>query len=230
MTTICIHQPDFVPYLGFFQRLVTADHFIILDDVKFIRDGWQHRDRIKSKNGAVWLTLGVRKGSHHLPINQVELSDSPTWIEKNLNLLRECYSKAAFFSEVFPQVERIYLAGHRLMIDFNRAMLDLAMSYFDIEIHVSLASEYEIVATRTARLVELVRATMGRNYLSGIGSRDYLDVEMFQSAGLTVIWQDFRHPVYPQMHGDFAPMLSCLDLLFNCGRDAAGVLRSTLHG
>lgn len=230
MTTICIHQPDFVPYLGFFQRLLMSQHFIVLDDVKFIRDGWQHRDRIKSRHGSTWLTLTVSKGSHHQHICEVELSETKKWIESNLNLLRECYSKATHFSEIFPQVEAIYHAGHSRMIEFNCALLDLAMGYFDIAIPISRSSEYDINVSRSARLLALVQAKQGDTYLTGTGSRDYLDMEMFQAAGVQVIWQDFKHPVYPQLHGDFEPMLSCLDVLFNCGRDAAGVLRSTLNG
>lgn len=230
MTTICIHQPDFVPYLGFFQRLLIAHHFIVLDDVKFIRDGWQHRDRIKGRNGSTWLTLSVRKGSHHQCINEVELSETTKWLDSNLNLLRECYDKSVHYSEIFPLVEGIYRAGHRYMIDFNCALLDLAMKYFDITVSISRASEYGIDAKRSARLLALVQAKQGDAYLSGTGSRDYLDEEMFRTAGVRVIWQDFKHPVYPQLHGDFEPMLSCLDVLFNCGRDAAGVLRSTLNG
>lgn len=229
MVTICIHQPDFVPYLGFFQRLLMSQHFILLDDVQFIRRGWQHRDRIKGRNGPVWLTLALRRGDYHQLINEVELSNDPNWIADNLNLLRECYGKARRFPEVFPRVEAIYRAGHCRMIDFNCALLDLAMEYFDISKSMSRASEYDINATSSARLLALVQARQGDTYLTGTGSRDYLDEEMFQTAGVQVMWQDFRHPVYPQLYGDFEPMLSCLDVLFNCGRDAASVLRSTLN-
>lgn len=206
-----------------------SQHFILLDDVQFIRRGWQHRDRIKGRNGSIWLTLALRKGDYHQLINEVELSDDPKWIEDNLNLLRECYGKASHFTELFPRVEAIYRAGHRRMIDFNCALLDLSMEYFDISILISRASEYGIDTTSSSRLLALVQAKQGDTYLTGTGSRDYLDEEMFRSAGVRVMWQNFRHPVYPQLHGDFEPMLSCLDVLFNCGRDAASVLRSTLN-
>lgn len=229
VTTICIHQPDFAPYLGFFQRLLMSNHFILLDDVQFIRRGWQHRDRIKGRNGSVWLTLSLRKGDFHQCINEVELSSDPKWIEDNLNLLRECYDKAECFREVFPRVEAIYRAGHRRMIDFNCALLDLAMDYFDISIPMSQASSYGIKGTSSARLLALVKATKGDAYLTGIGAHDYLDEDMFRSVGIQVRWQNFKHPVYPQLHGNFEPMLSCLDVLFNCGRDSAGILRSSLN-
>ena len=206
-----------------------SQHFILLDDVQFIRRGWQHRDRIKGKHGSTWLTLALRKGEYLQLISEVELSDDPKWITDNLNLIRECYGKAEHFSEVFPHVEAIYLAGHRRMIDFNCALLDLAMEYFDISITMSRASEYGISATSSARLLALVQARQGDAYLTGTGSRDYLDEAMFRSAGVRVMWQDFKHPVYPQMHGNFEPMLSCLDVLFNCGRASASVLRSTLN-
>lgn len=229
MPTICIHQPDFVPYLGFFQRLLLCEHFILLDDVQFIRRGWQHRDRIKGRNGSVWLTLSLRKGDYQQRINEVELSHDPKWINDNLNLLHECYGRAACFREVFPRVETIYHAGYRRMMDLNRAFLDMAMEYFAISIPMSWSSEYGVTATSSARLLALVQASRGDTYLTGQGSRDYLDEELFRTAGIRVLWQEFRHPVYPQLHGNFEPMLSCLDVLFNCGRDAGRVLRSTLN-
>lgn len=229
MNTICIHQPDFVPYLGFFQRLLMAEHFILLDDVQFIRRGWQHRDRIKGRKGSTWLTLGLRKGEYLQQINDVELSDDPIWVTNNLNMIRECYGKAKHFAEVFPKIEAIYCADHRRMIDINYAFLELAIEYFEIEISISLASKYCIKSTNSSRLLALVKERNGDAYLTGTGSRDYLDEAMFLAAGVRVIWQDFKHPVYRQLYGEFEPMLSCLDVLFNCGRDSAKVLRSTLN-
>jgi hypothetical protein len=224
---VCIHQPDFAPHLGFFHRLLISHHFVLLDDVQFIRRGWQHRDRIKGPHGAAWLTLSLRKGNYHQLIRDVVLLNDSRWISGNLNLLRECYRKSRHFDEVFPQVEAIYRSGHYRMIDFNRALLELAFKFLDISIPITYASQYGIKVRSSERLVLLVDAIGGDTYLTGPGSRDYLDEEIFQKSGVKVMWQDFRHPTYRQLHGDFEPMLSCLDVLFNCGRGSADVLRST---
>lgn len=227
MSTVCIHQPDFAPYIGFFHRLLLADHFVLLDDAQFIKGGWQNRDRIKSKSGPVWLTLSIVKKFPQL-INEVMLSEKPQWIDDNLNLLQECYGRARYFDEVFPRVEAIYRAGHLRMIDLNVAMLELAFEYFEIAIPISYTSSYAVESKSNARLVELVKRLHGTSYLTGTGSRDYLDESLFQQANIQVQWQTFKHPVYPQLHGEFEPMLSCLDVMFNCGRESAAILRSSL--
>jgi hypothetical protein len=228
MSIVCIHQPDFVPYLGFFHRLLIADHFFLLDDVQFIRRGWHQRDRLKSRNGSIWLTLSLCKGDFHQRIDQVMLSADCKWIENNLNVIRDCYAKAPYFNEVFPRVEAIYRAAHKRMMDLNRDFLELAMEYFQIDITMSYASDYFVNSSGSQRLVDLVQQVGCSTYLTGTGSKAYLEEEKFIAAGLKVVWQKFNHPVYPQLHGEFEEMLSCLDILFNCGQDSAAILRSTL--
>lgn len=230
MRTVCIHQPDFVPYLGFFDRLLHSDHFILLDNVQFIRRGWQHRDRIKTSQGSGWLTLSVEKGDYHQKISEVRLAADGKWVGDNLSLLRQCYTKAPFFDLIYPQVEAIYSAGHERLIDFNMAFLDMAFRLFGIDVQTSLASSYPVESSSSQRLLDLVLAVGGDNYLTGSGSRDYLDEGLFVRSGVRVSWQDFKHPIYSQLHGDFEPMLSCLDLFFNCGNNASLVLRGEMHG
>lgn len=228
MVTACIHQPDFAPHLGFFHRLLIADQFILLDDVQFIRRGWQHRDQIKGRNGPVWLTLATKKGDYHQRVNEVLLSEDPRWIEDSLCLVRDCYARAPYFKEVYTRIEGIYRAGYTHMVDFNIAFLDVALEYFQINIQTTFASQYAVKSVSSARLLDLVAAVNAEVYLTGAGSKNYLDVDMFTAAGVDVNWQAFRHPVYPQMHGAFCPGLSCIDILFNSGKAAADILRSSL--
>jgi hypothetical protein len=228
MTTVCIHQPDFLPYLGFFDRLLDVDQFILLDDVQVLRRGWHHRDKIKAKSGqGVWLTQSVEKCARDTPINQVKLSvDNPAWVEDNLNLLRENYLGAPFFEQMMIGVENIYAMAHRRLIDSNLAFLEWALRFFDLRPKMILASSFSVTTTSSQRLIDLVRAVGGTKYLSGTGALGYLDIDLFRGQGIEVIVQDFKHPVYPQLHGDFVPFLSCLDLFFNCGDESARVLRS----
>ena len=226
MNITCIHQPDFAPYLGFFHRLLTTDHFIILDDVQFSRGGWQNRDRIKGRDRSIWLTLSLEKGNYPKNINEANLSNDVMWVENNLNLIRESYSKAKYFSEIYPKIEIIYYADHIRMIDFNMAIINLALDYFEINVNMSYASEWAIATSSSQRLVDLVMAVGADVYLTGQGSKDYLDEQLFPNKGISVLWQEFKHPTYSQLHGEFEPMLSCLDILFNCGRESATILRS----
>jgi hypothetical protein len=228
--SVCIHQPDFAPYLGFFDRLLHTEHFILLDNVQFIRRGWQHRDRIKTRDGSGWLTLSLQKGDYHQRISDVRLAPDERWRIENLALLRQCYAKAPCFDLIYPQVEAIYRAGHERLIDFNMALLDMALRLLSIDVQMSFASAYPVASSGSQRLLELVLAVQGDNYLTGPGSRDYLDEALFAQSGVSVSWQNFKHPTYSQLYGNFEPMLSCLDLFFNCGNDAALVLRGLTRG
>lgn len=226
MSRVCIHQPDFCPYLGFFDRLLNSDHFILLDDVQFIRRGWQHRDRIKGRHDTPWLTLSIKKGDYKQTIKEVLLVTDSAWKANNLNLIRACYEKAPYFDLIYPKIEAIYNTNHKLLIDFNLDFLEMALKLFEIEIPITYASKYCLKTTGSSRLLELTLAVDGTTYLTGLGSKDYLDEEIFTSKNIKVEWQNFNHPVYPQLYGNFVPMLSCLDIIFNCGRNSADVLRN----
>lgn len=230
MKRVCIHQPDFLPHLGFFHRLNLVDIFIILDDVQFLRRGWHHRDKIKTKYGAKWLTLSISKCDYYQKINQVILSENRNiWITNNLNLLGENYKKAPYFDEYFQQIRDIYLTNFSRMIDLNMTFLYFFLRLLDIEVDIILSSKLNVEGRSNQKLINLVKAMNGTHYLSGIGAQDYLDEQMFADKGIIVEWQNFRHPVYPQLHGEFIPNLSCIDLLFNCGPRSKDIIRPCIE-
>lgn len=217
--TVVIHQPDFLSYLGFFHRLLHADQFIILDHVQFVKSNrsWTHRDKIKTLNGDAWLTVSVKKCPRDTAINQVQLSENEIWRESNLNLLKQNYGKAPFFDEVHPYVESLYGKTHSRLIDFNMSSIHMLCDLFAIEIDMVFSSDLDCHSRKNELLVEILSKVGATHYLSGLGARDYFDPEPFSAADIEVVWQDFPHPVYPQLHGDFMAGLSSIDLLYNCG-------------
>ena len=229
--TAFIHQPDFAPYLGFFQRFLSADVFIVLDHVQFVTGtsrSWTHRDKIKTPRGEKWLTLSVRKAPLATPINQIELSTSVDWVTANLNLLRQNYRHARFFDEVFPLIVQLYAEPPRLLADFNLRSIELLMDLLDVRLTWVRSSTLNPICSSNELLIDLLSKVGASKYLSGQGARDYLQPEKFAKAGIEVIWQEFNHPVYPQQFGAFAPYLSSLDLLLNCGIMASRkILRGT---
>jgi hypothetical protein len=227
MTTVCIHQPDFAPYLGFFDRLLDTDIFILLDDAQFIHDGWTHRDRIKTPRGEVWVTLPIDRNDKFKPIRDIRLATpAEVWQKKVVNLLSENYRKAEHFKPIITELADTFQAHAVNLVDLNLAVLDMAYRIFDLSPVTRFASEFSLSTTRNQRLIDLVKAVGGTKYLSGTGALSYLDFDLFKQNGIEVVVQDFKHPSYPQLHGDFAPYLSCLDVFFNCGADSARVLRS----
>ena len=228
--TVVIHQPDFLPWLGYFQRLLKADLFIALDHVQFVTGtsrSWTHRDMIKTPQGAKWLSLRVQKAPFGTAIRDILLAPDPDWRKENLNLLRENYRKAAYFDEIFPLLERLYALPHQTMAAMNLASLDLLEELLDVPRPRLISSKMSPQGTSTAMLVDLLRKAGATHYISGLGARAYLDERLLAEAGIELVWQAFRPPVYPQLHGPFVPMLSSIDALFNCGADGT---RQLLRG
>lgn len=225
-----IHQPDFLPYLGFFQRLLLADTYVVLNTVQRSSKSrnWTNRDKIKTRQGEKWLTVGVQKSQSDTPINQVLLNKTD-WKAGHLNLIRENYAKAPFYNEIFPFIEELYNFECELLWEFTMQSILMLIKVFDIQIDIAYSHDLHPVGAKSKLLVDILKKVHATTYLSGIGARDYHRQEPFDEAGIEVIWQEFQHPVYPQLFGEFIPYLSSIDLLFNCGiKGARTVLRGTL--
>jgi len=225
--TVVIHQPDFIPYLGFFHRLLQADLFIILDDVQFLREGWHHRDKIKTQNSAKWHTLKIKKAPLGTTIKDIVLLEDTKWKKDNLNQIKENYKKAIYFDEIYPFLEILYSSNDKFLIDVNLKSIEMLNNFFDIKIQTVLSSSFNIDSKANELVVELLQKVNATHYISGVGAKDYFQAEPFNNAEIEVVWQDFNHPVYPQLHGEFIPYLSSIDLLFNCGiKKSREILRS----
>ncbi|MDO8662402.1 MAG: WbqC family protein [Candidatus Omnitrophota bacterium] len=225
---VVIHQPDFLPYLGFFHRLLQADLWVILDNVQFVHkgSGWQHRDKIKTPAGEKWITISVQKPKLGTPIQEVILSKDVDWKNNHLNLIRQNYNKAEFFNEIFPCIQELYRFDCFKMVDFNLKSIKLLLSLFDIKIEYVMASTLGGRGKNNELLSDILKKVGATTYLSGVGAKDYFKQEPFDKAGIDVVWQKFVHPVYPQLFGEFIPYLSSIDLLFNCGiKESREILR-----
>ena len=217
---VVIHQPDFVPYLGFFHRFLHADFYIALDHVQYVNGSsraWTHRDKIKTAQGEKWLTVSVKKAPRDTAINQIELSKDTHWRQDNLSLLEQNYRKTPFYGELMPEIERLYAQPLHLLHDFNMASIELLMDLLDVRIPWVWSSSLDPVGAKNELLVNLLKKVSATHYLSGVGARDYFDPTPFREANIEVVWQNFNHPVYPQLNSEFIPYLSSIDLLFNCG-------------
>lgn len=228
--TVVIHQPDFLSYIGFFHRLLHADLYIVLDDVQFVSSSsraWTNRDKIKTQNGEQWLTINVKKASRDTKINEILVSDTINWKKQNLDLIKQNYKKSKYFDEIFPYVEKLYESEFEKLSDFNIASILMLMKLFSIDIEIVYSSTLKSTQTKSERLVELLTQVNATHYLSGVGAKDYHIDKPFEDANIEVIWQDFKHPVYPQLYGEFIQYLSSIDLLFNCGIEKSReILRS----
>ena len=222
---VAIHQPHYLPWLGYFAKWAAADLFVFLDTVQFEKNGWQNRNRIKTRDGARWLTVPVR-ASLGTPIKDVTVDESQPWPGRHLRMIEHAYAKAPCWPRWRPQIRELYgkqwthlapLAGESA-VGLARAL--------GIGVPTRLASEIALPDPKdpTARLVALCRAVGADTYLAGSDS-SYMEVDQFAAAGIRVETQHFDHPAYPQEHGEFTPFLSALDLLLMKGDEALGILR-----
>ena len=221
VTTVVVLQPGYLPWLGFFDQRRRADVFVYYDDVPYDRHGWRNRNRIKTQHGPLWLTVPVRHGGNGgRPMLDVEIDGRTPWARKHLASVRQAYARAPFLGRYLPALEELLQRKWERIVDLDVACADLMAHWFGLQRRIERSSGLGIGGERSERLVNICRHFGASRYLSGAAAEAYLDVGLFERSGILVEWQRYAHPVYPQLHGEFVPYLSALDLLFNCGDDA----------
>lgn len=217
---VVIHQPDFIPYLGFFHRLLHADLYVVLEHVQFVRAtkaSWTARDQIKTSQGARWLTLPVQKAPLGTPICEILLKNDTNWSAQHLEIIRQNYHKAPFFEDLFPDLQKLYKDPPPLLWTFNLRSIELLASLLDVKRPMLFSGEMNPQGKSNNLVADLVLKAGSHRYLSGVGAKAYYDPTVFEEKKIKVEWQHFIHPVYPQQFGDFVPYLSTIDTLMNCG-------------
>ena len=212
---IAIHQPNYLPWLGFFDKARIADKLVLLDNVAYTRGGVGNRNRIRTKKGLEWITVPV-----HYPygaeIKDVQTVDSG-WEETHWKTLFFNYHRAPYFNEVANILQPVYQKRWHKLAEVNETLIRLILKYLGLSTKIFRSSELEVEGKSSELLVSICKAAGDREYLSGVGATGYLDVNLFEREGISVRFQLFRPPEYAQRFGDFIPNLSAVDYLFNCG-------------
>ena len=218
---ICaIHQPQYLPWLGYFDKMRRADVFVLLDNVQFKKNEWQNRNRIRIANdpGWQWLTVPVLH-DHGQGINEVKLNPSVDWRRQHVAALESSYARAPYFKECWPRLRPLYDREWNTLADVNSAFVRELAALFGITTRIVLASEFSVTTEKTRRLIDICRAVGADTYLAGAGAENYMDFDEFRASGLQLDIQQYQHPVYPQLWAktpeQFVSHLSAVDLLFN---------------
>lgn len=211
-------QPGYLPWLGFFDQLRRADVFVYYDDVQYDKHGWRNRNRIKTQHGPAWLTVPVRHSGERQPrIIDVEIDRRTSWARKHVLTLRQAYARAPFRDRYLPALEELLSRRWERLVDLDLACVDLMAPWFGLQPRIERSSALGIGGEQSERLVGICRYFGASRYVSGDAAEAYLDRGTFDRQGIAIDWQRYSHPTYPQLHGEFVPYLSALDLLFNCG-------------
>ncbi len=224
--TLAVLQPGYLPWLGYFDQLRRADVFITYDDVQFDKHGWRNRNRIKTPAGPLWLTVPVLHHGKGQPKNNDILIDGRRWQRKHVASLSQYYSRAPYADRYLPELTDLLNRDWSHLIDLDMALAGKMAEWFGLPAPTIRSSTLGIDGSQSDRLLKFCQHFGATRYLSGDAAADYLDVELFARHGIDVQWQNYSHPVYPQLHGAFVPSLSAIDLLLNCGDRSAGILEA----
>lgn len=227
MTIAVVHQPQYFPYLGFFHKLAHSDIYIVMDSVEFLRRGLQHRNTIKTNQGAQWLTVPVFHAEKQ-QINEVQIDTELPWARKHWGSLKTNYMPTRYFKQYAADLQDILFQEWQSLCELNLALLKWIMQRLDIHIPIVRQSDLGVSGQKSDLLINACKAVGADTYLSGSGGRRYMDPALFEAAGVNVVWQTFVYPTYDQLFPDlgFIPNLSILDTLFCCGPETRRFLET----
>lgn len=216
------HQPNYLPYPGFFEKIARADLFIIVDNVQFVKRGpfgWIHRNKVRTEKGWDWLTVPVlTKGKFTQSIRETRINAAQPWARKHWRTIEWNYRKAPHFGKYADGLRAVFDRKWEWIWELNVELIRLIMGWLEIQTPVKIASEMGVGGHATDLVVDLCAKAGGDTYLSGLHGRDYLDEAKIREAGIRLLYQEFESPEYPQnVAGTFIPNLSTIDLMFNCG-------------
>jgi len=226
------HQPNYLPWLGFFDKMVQCDVFIIEDIVQFEQQGFQNRNRVKTFHGVKWLTVPIEHVGKSLSINEIKIANNAEsdWAKRHWLTLEYNYCKAPFWDKYSDFFEQTYSQKWTMLIDLNMYLIRGLMQFLKVEKPLVMASSLGVSGKGSELVLAQCKALGAKVHLAGIGGRDYLNLQRFEEEGIKVIFQDFQHPVYPQLHGEFVPNLSVVDYLFCTGGKMWRTADSAMQG
>jgi len=214
---LAAHQPQYLPWLGYFDKMARADRFVLLDTVQYKKNEWQNRNRVRAASGWQWLTVPVH-ARYPARFDEVEADETAPWRRKHLATLRQAYARAPYRDAILPPLERLLAQPLHRLAEINLEGIRLLADLLEVRTETILASSLGgIPEGPDARLIALCRRFGADHYLAGTGGRDYMDLTAWRRAGITVTFQEFHGPAYAQCHPGFEPNLSAVDFLVHCG-------------
>lgn len=221
---VSIHQPNYLPWLGYFHKIANSDIFVIFDDVQLSRGkDFVVRNLIKTKGGPKWLRVPVKDKNKMLLINQVKINNELDWSKKHLNSLKSNYQKAPFFITYYEEIEEILSKKNEFLLELNLELIKFFMKILKIDTKIIYSSELNVDTFGTEKILKIIQAVKGDKYLTGEGkgSQRYIEGkdDLFKNEGIKMLHQNFQFPYYSQLYDEFIPNLSICDMLFNIGAE-----------
>ena len=218
---ITIHQPEHLPWLGFFNKLSKAEVFVILDSVPYRKNYFQNRNKIIGSNGVQYIgipTVNVGHIEGTIATTKIAVDGNAKWKTKYLNTIRMSYGKHPFFAEVFPVLEEAIMLDTEYLDKINVAIFTAFADRMGFHPQYVRSSTLPVSGAKSDLILDICKVLKADTYIAGPSGRDYLDMQSFADAGIKVVFNDYKHPEYPQKKVEsFEPYMSALDLFMNCG-------------
>ncbi|MFH2070919.1 MAG: WbqC family protein [Elusimicrobiota bacterium] len=222
---LSVHQPQYMPWLGYFHKIAKSDVFVFLDDVQYKKREFQNRNKIKTRNGWLWLTVPIVSKSRYMQkIAEVEIDNDAGWANDHIKTIEHSYAAAPFFTGHHGFFSELLNKKWTTLMDLNVETVRYLTGCFDIKTPVHFSSGLNLETTSTQRIIDICKNFGADTYLSGAGGMNYMDEGLFEKNGIKLVYQKFVHPEYRQCFGTFLPFMSAIDLLFNCGNESRDII------
>jgi hypothetical protein len=222
------HQPVYMPWLGLFHKISLADSYCIFDDVQYTKKDFVNRNRIKTKNGPLWLTVPIESVNHR----QLKVKDARIvqngWQTKHFKSIQLAYSKSKYYSDYIDQIEFLFKEREwKYLADLNKAWLHFGLEILGINVKIFQAKDLKLEGVKSDLVADMCSKLGADAYIFGELGAGYADASTFEKIDVEIYFQKYEHPIYNQLHGEFVSNLSFIDLLFNEGPNSREVL---MHG
>lgn len=222
---VSAHQPAYLAWLGYFHKATLCDVFVYYDHVEHSNRDFTTRNRIKTSQGPMWLTVPVKSGPAKR-IADLSIDNNTAWQKRHLKGIQTSYGKAEYFGKYARFLEEFLLNRYENFADMNFELTRLLFDILGLNVELLRSSSMGISGTRNDGIYQMLELLGARKIVFGVNGRDYADVEEYRARGIECFFQEYRHPAYRQMHGEFSPFMSVVDLIFNCGPDSLAIIKS----
>lgn len=220
-------QPTYLPWLGYFELMDRSDLFIFLDTVQFEKCSWQKRNKIKTASGETWLTIPVKRQGLHLKLKEIEIDNATNFQKKHLKTIEYAYKKALHYDQYMPALEKILQKKYQYLTAFTVELCVWLKTMLGIKTEVMCSSDLTCLGSKVDLIVSLCKQVGAHRYYSPKGAACYIGEETtFSDRGIILEYQHYEPIAYQQLHGDFIPYLSVIDLLMNEGSNSLNIIRS----
>lgn len=215
---VSVHQPNYIPWMGYFYKIQNSDIFVILDDVQYIRRSFINRNLIKTHQGILRLTVPVEnKGYYGCNINEIKIKNNLNWKQNHLKNIEMNYKRSEFFRDFYNIFKSCLLRDYEKLSELNIDIIKITCQLLNIKTEMILSSTLGINETSTERIISICKAIGADTYLSGSGGAKYQDEKLLEENSIKLVYSDFSEKPYKQLWGDFSGGLSIIDYIFNCG-------------